>query len=315
MSDHPDLSIIIVSYNTRDLTLACLRSIESFPPSCRYETIVVDNASRDDSVESIRKNHPHVKLICSETNLGFARANNQALLEAQGEILVLLNSDTEVHPGALDDLWAAFRNHPEIAAGGGRLLNSDGTLQYGVRYHPRLSNAISEALFLHRLFNGPCWSEIETDPKKYESFHRAEWLSGAYLAIRRDWFQRVGGLDPGFFMYSEDSDWCRRIEDAGGLVAYIPDSVVTHHGGGSSRTANEFLLVMRTRARDRYARIHMNPMAAAAYRLILAFGLLLRAALFLLICPFGSQYRKNLWWRLKALCQLYASPLPLKTNE
>lgn len=315
MTIKPEISIIIVSYNTRALTLACLKSIESHPPACGYEVLVVDNASTDDSVDAIRKKFPQIKIICSDTNLGFSQANNKALTQAQGEILVLLNSDTEVYPGALDNLWVAFRDHPEIAAGGGRLLNSDGTLQYGIRYDPRLSNALSEAVFLHRLFTGPHWGELETDPAQYKSFHPVEWLSGAYLAIRKEWFARVGGLDPDFFMYSEDSDWCRRIRQAGGTVAFIPDSVVTHHGGGSSRDASEFLLAMQARAKDRYVRLYMNRREAMVFRWITAFRLGLRALLFLPLSPFGSHYRKKMWWRLKAIYQLYANPLPLKTDE
>jgi GT2 family glycosyltransferase len=151
---------------------------------------------------------------------------------------------------------------------------------------------------------------VETRAAIYQKDRKAEWLSGAYLAIRKDWYEKVGGLDAGFFMYSEDADWCYRIHRQGGTIQYLQGSVVTHFGGGSSGDL-ERLLIMRNRARDRYARLHFPPFRASLYRHILAFSLLLRALLFLPLTPFGSRFRKNLDWRLTAVKALYRDPLPL----
>lgn len=305
----PRLTLLIVSFNTRDLTLACLRSIEQFSPSCPFEIILVDNDSRDDSVERVRKEFPHVRLVTLDQNLGFAGANNVGMRMAEGDIVVLLNSDTEVHAGALDALSRAFDEEPAAAAIGGRLLNSDGSLQFAMRYAPRVSNALSESLFLHHVIPGPWGGEVEKRPQKYAQRCEAEWLSGAYLAAWKSWIDRVGGLDQGFFMYSEDTDWCARFRAAGGRVVYVPDSIVTHHGGGSSG-GNPRLFVMRSLARDRYARIHFTRARAAAYRAALVLGLLIRATLALPIAPFHSKYRAMCKGCANAIVSLYRDPLP-----
>ncbi|MCG3197164.1 MAG: hypothetical protein GHCLOJNM_01648 [bacterium] len=314
MSNLPRLSILIVSYNTRELTLACLRSLARHPPHGEHEVMVVDNASTDGSLEAIRADFPNVKVLPLAGNLGFARANNLAMREAAGEVFVLLNSDTELHANSLTRLAEAFAADPELAAAGGKLLNSDGSLQFGLRYDPRVTNALSEGLFLHRLLPGPWFGEVERRPSAYASRQRAEWLSGAYLAVRREWWERVGGLDSGFFMYSEDADWCRRIREAGGRVEYLPESVVTHHGGGSSSGSGD-LHVIRFLARDRYARLHFSPARALAYRLALALGLALRAAFALPLAPFGSRIRNGLVWRARAAWLLFADPLPLEPHH
>ncbi len=314
MADLPTLSILIVSYNTRRLTLACLRSLALHPPRGRHEVIVVDNASKDGSVEAIRAECPGAILLPLTENVGFARANNLAMSKATGDVFVLLNSDTEVHPNTLTHLAEAFARDPDLAAAGGRLLNSDGTLQFGLRYDPRLANALAESLFLHRLFPGRWFGEVERRPLLYTRRQRAEWLSGAYLAARREWWEKVGGLDSGFFMYSEDADWCRRIRNAGGRIEYLPESVVTHHGGGSS-VGSGHLQGVRFLARDRYARLHFSPPRAFAYRLALALGLALRVILALPFAPINTKARAGLAWRARAAWQLFTAPLPLEPRH
>jgi len=309
----PKLSILIVSFNTKALTLACLESIRRFPPQGPYEIIVIDNDSKDGSCEAIREKYPETHLIQSGGNLGFARANNLGMREATGDILVLLNSDTEVHADALTHLQKAFHADRDMAAGGGRLLNTDGTQQFGIRYFPRLSNALSEALFLHHLFHGPWAGELESRTEFYLTDHEVEWLSGAYLAVRNEWYERIGGLDWGFFMYAEDSDWCYRIRKQGGKIRYVADSIVTHHGGGSSEAAGK-LDVIRTQAKDRFVRLHFAPWRAFIFRLILVFGLLFRCLLALPLCPLGEKYRRGLAWRARAALTVFTSPLPLETH-
>jgi GT2 family glycosyltransferase len=306
----PSLSIVIVNYNTRELTLACLRSIYRFPPEGDFEVIVVDNASRDGSVEAIAEQFSQVDLIASEENLGFARGNNVAMARSKGDILFLLNSDTEVHEGALTNLQRFLEEQPSAAVVGGMHHKTDGSLQTSIKYFPRLRNMFSEAFFLHRLFSGPAWSEHETRLPYYHRRQRAEWLAGSYLAVRREWYERVGGLDPGFFMYSEDTDWCYRIHRAGGELWYIPESVITHHGGGSSGGINSLSITLCL-SRDRYARLHFSPLKALCYRCILTAGLVLRGTLFTFLAPFTRGAGSAAGQRWTAALALWSRPIPI----
>lgn len=309
----PKLSILIVSFNTRELTLACLESIKHYPPEGPFEVIVIDNASQDGSSEAVVERYPDTRLIQTGDNLGFARANNLGMREATGDVLVLLNSDTEVHPGALTHLQRAFHSDPSLPAAGGRLLNTDGTQQFGIRFFPSLANALSEAFFLHHLFSGPWSGEVEMRPDRYQTDHEVEWLTGAYLAVRRQWYERLGGLDWGFFMYMEDTDWCYRIHRAGGTIRYLSDSVVTHHGGGSSKGSVK-MDVVRSQAKDRYARLHFALWRARLYRIILIAGLALRCLMAVPLSPFHEQHRRGVIWRARAICAVLNSPLPLETH-
>ncbi|MCA9414366.1 MAG: glycosyltransferase family 2 protein, partial [Candidatus Omnitrophica bacterium] len=158
----PSISILIVNYNTRDLTLACLESIFEHPPSGEYEVIVVDNASTDGSWERIADRLPQVDLVRSEENLGFARGNNLAMERSTGDILFLLNSDTLIHQNTFPELERFLREHSDAAVVGGKHYLTDGSIQPTIKYFPRVSNMISESFFLHRLFKGALWNERET---------------------------------------------------------------------------------------------------------------------------------------------------------
>lgn len=306
----PSLSILIVNYKTPDLTIACIDSIYKYPPQGQYEVIVVDNDSGDDSLERIAARFPQVDLISSRENLGFSGGNNLAMQHSKYEILLLLNSDTEVHEDALVNLQRFFERRGEAAAFGGKNYSSDGSVQYSIRYFPRLANALSESLFLHRLFNGALFGECETRLNYYEIEHEVEWVSGSYLAIRREWYEKIGGLDPGFFMYSEDTDWCYRIKAHGGSVWYCPDSTITHYGGGSSKGSKK-LPVQLVLSRDRYARLHFSSMRAVLYRFAIALRLSVRFLLLLAASLINADNKEYARQRLLAIKQLYSCPLDL----
>jgi len=306
----PSISILIVNYKTPDLTIACIDSIYKYPPHGLYEVIVVDNDSRDDSVERIVAKFPKVILVPSDRNLGFSGGNNLAMEHAKYEILLLLNSDTEVHENALVNLQQFFLRQKNAAAVGGKNYSSDGSVQYSIRYFPRLLNALSESFFLHRFFSGALFGECEKRLQLYESEHEVEWVSGSYLAVRRQWYEKVGGLDSGFFMYSEDTDWCYRIKQHGGSVWYCPESTITHYGGGSSKGSKR-LPVQLILSRDRYARLHFTAIRASIYRLLISLRLCLRFLLLFLSSPFKNGNYEFSKQRLFAIKQLYSSPLKL----
>jgi GT2 family glycosyltransferase len=231
----PDLSVIVLSYNTRELTLACLRSLAAAGPGLAIEVLVIDNASTDDTVAAVRAEFPSARVISNERNLGFAAGNNVGLAAAGGAYLLLLNSDTEVAPGSLRVLVDFMKNHPEAGACGPQLLNPDGTLQPSGRNLPSVWSVFVGMTKLYRLERRNFYSVRGRD---YGKVARVDELSGAALLVRREAYERTGGFDPRFFAYYEDIDWCKRLGDAGCALYYVPQAQVYHLWGGTSRNVS-----------------------------------------------------------------------------
>lgn len=235
------LSIIIISFNTRQLILDCLRSIYDTAADLNLEVIVVDNASTDDSPQAIKKSFPQVKLIQNQTNLGFTKANNQGIKTSRRECVMLLNSDTIVKPGALHTLVSYLDSHPQVGIVGPQLINPDDSIQPSGGYLPRLSNIIAWMLFIDDLpFIKPWfWSyQLRYLPK----FHHTRlfgWLQGAALVLRRSTLDQIGSLDESIFMYAEDVELCFRAQKAGWLIYLVAEAQVIHLGfrSGSPETA------------------------------------------------------------------------------
>jgi len=235
-----DLSIVIISWNVRDLLRRCLDSIrESLKgekgESLLVETIVFDNGSADGSGDMVREGFPWVHLIESEVNLGFTKANNLAIAQSEGRNILLLNPDTEIVGDALATMVAYMESHPRVGALGPQLLSPDGTIQSSRRRFPTLATAFLESTVLqpwfqgsgilkrYYLLDGP---DDETQP--------VDWVVGAALLIRREALHQVGPLDEEFFMYSEELEWCYRLKAQGWEVAYLPTAQVVHQEGRSS---------------------------------------------------------------------------------
>jgi len=223
-----DVSIVIVNWNTRDLLQQCLRAIVETAGRIEYEIIVIDNGSTDGSVEMVRDCFPSVRLIVNSTDVGFARANNQAIQVSRGQHVLLLNSDTIVRPRALKALVRFMNMHLEVGIVGGQLLNGDGTLQPSWAKFPTVwSELMGKNIRARRIY-----------PTRDGSLaYAVDWVGGACLLIRRAAFEQVGLLDEGFFMYSEEADWCFRVKQLGWAVCYCPEAQVVHLGGQSSQHA------------------------------------------------------------------------------
>lgn len=256
------LSIIIVNWNTRDLLAQCLESVDSgrwivgsaLSTACcplPTEVIVVDNASADGSPKMVRERFPWVTLIGNGENVGFARANNQGIGAAEGRYLLLLNSDTVVHPGALETLLAFMNAHPQAGACGPRLLNGDGSLQHGC--HPMLTpgREFWRLLFLERFWPRATYplEQWPTDRPR-----RVEAIKGAALLLRRAALDRMGLLDESYFMYTEEVDLCQRLGLAGWELWYAPQAVVTHYGGASSSQMAEAMYLQLYRSKLQFYR-------------------------------------------------------------
>lgn len=231
------LSIIIVNWNTRDLTKQTIESVYRETHGMDFEIILVDNASADDTVAVIKKEFPEVILIENTDNLGFAKANNQGMKIAKGKYMMLLNSDTIVLDRALNTLVAYMDAHPEVMMVGPKLLNEDRTFQHACRRNlPNPVNSFFHLFGLVKLFPKSKWVN---DYKKYAHdpniTEPVPALSGAGMLFRREVFETIGGLDETFFMYGEDLDFCKRIVDKGWKTVFVHDAEIVHLGGQSSK--------------------------------------------------------------------------------
>jgi len=229
------LSVIIVNWNTRELLERCLCSVYRTETALQAEVIVVDNASGDGSVEMVASRYPEAILIANPENRGFARANNQAMERATGDYLLLLNPDTEVLGHALSEMIEYADQHPEVAVVGPHLLNPDGSVQSSRRRFPTPATAFLESTVLQR------WVPNHAALRRYYLLDRSDsevqevdWLVGACLLVRADAARQVGPMDEGYFMYSEELDWCKRFAAKGWKLVYTPTAQVVHFGGQSS---------------------------------------------------------------------------------
>ncbi|KIL38740.1 glycosyl transferase family 2 [Gordoniibacillus kamchatkensis] len=232
-----DLSILIVNYNTRELTLQALRSVYASKTAYTYEVILIDNASRDDSVAAIAAEFPQVRLIANSENVGFAKANNQGMRMAQGRYMLLLNSDTEIQPDTLKIMVTFMETHPEVGASGCKVVLPDGSLDKACkRGFPTPSASFFYAFGFSKLFPKiPAFNQYQLGYLNPDDEYPVDCLVGAFMLVRAETIRQVGMLDEQFFMYGDDVDWCYRIKQAGWVNYYYPRTSILHHKRASWR--------------------------------------------------------------------------------
>ncbi|GAE09687.1 dTDP-RHA:a-D-GlcNAc-diphosphoryl polyprenol [Paenibacillus sp. JCM 10914] len=232
-----DLSILVVNYNTRQLTVDCLRSVFASETDYTYEVIVIDNDSKDDSVQSIREEFPQISLIENRENTGFARANNQGMNVSQGRYVLLLNSDTIIQQDTLQTMIDFMDANPLTGASGCKIILPDGSLDKACkRGFPTPSASFYYAFGLSKLFpDKPKFNQYQLGYLDPDQEYPVDCLVGAFMMVRRETIDQVGGLDERFFMYGEDIDWCYRIKQAGWGIHYYPRTTIVHYKGGSAR--------------------------------------------------------------------------------
>jgi GT2 family glycosyltransferase len=222
-----DLSIIIVNWNTKDLLLQCLESVYQTIKRVEMEVFVVDNGSMDGSIAAAKGRFPEVKFIQNEINLGFARANNQALSLAEGRYLLLLNPDTQVKKGAMERLISFMDAHPEAGGAGAQLLNSDGSRQNSIANFPSLATELLNKSLLRWFFPSVFPGKERNYPEPIE----VDSVIGACMVVKRDAIEPVGLLDEGYFLFLEETDWCYRMRRTGWKIYHVPQAEIYHFQG------------------------------------------------------------------------------------
>jgi N-acetylglucosaminyl-diphospho-decaprenol L-rhamnosyltransferase len=246
--DPPAVSVVVVSYNTRELLLECITSLA--PIALPHEVIVVDNASADGSAEAVRTQAPHARLIENHENVGFSRANNAAIRTCRARYVLILNSDARVRADTVETLVQILDSRPDVGIVGPRTIGTDGRIQ--VSFGPDLTplNEWRQRRLVRGVEAGDPDALRQAEERASREFQPA-WVSGSCLLARRELLDRLGGFDEGFFLYEEDVDLCVRVRQAGFKVLFTPATEVVHHRGRSMETA-------RQRARQAYRDSHVR---------------------------------------------------------
>ncbi len=278
-----DLSVIILSYNTRQLLKNCLASVVAFTGSYKIEVLVSDNGSTDGSLEMVRQEFPQAKLIENGENLGFSKGNNVAIKQALGRHILLLNSDTIVEPGAFEKMISKADSDPGIGALGPKVLLPNGQLDPASRRNfPNPANAFLRLFGLRKLSNynitGPIDQEMDVEA-----------LTGACMLVPKTVIDKVGMLDEDFFFYGEDLDWCYRIKNAGYKILYYPSAQITHLKYGSSRQIPFRIVKVAYTAMHLFYKKHYAPKYPAVFNWLVYSGITLRMYLVMLFNLFRKK--------------------------
>ena len=302
-----DLSIVIVTRNTSSLLCAALRSVFESRDALNKRITVVDNGSTDDTPILLPREFPTVKLVRAVRNLGFARANNLGAKEAEGEFLLLLNSDARLKADTLAVAVDWMRRHPECGVAGAQLLNPDGSLQNSIANAPSLVTELLNKSLLRRLFprRFPGKENRFSEPVQVES------VIGAFMLIRRDAWQALGGLDERYFFFLEETDFCVQVRRRGWKVFHLPQVEVWHEQGRSAGQMPAAARIEYWRSRYLYFQKYYGPIACSALRAGLCLRLLVdwlvSGLLTVLTLGASARWRQRwitqtaLWrWHLKA---------------
>jgi GT2 family glycosyltransferase len=262
------LSIILVNYNGANFLYDCLNSINQFVNCSDYEVIIVDNSSTDDSVKIIKENFPLVKLICSQDNLGFGKANNLAVKYAQGRYLLFLNTDTILIEDTPKILVNYLTQNKDVGVAGSRITFQDGSYQLSCG---NLPNLLMEFIYKIRALLDNRWHHILSKiyDKIYLNVQEVSWVTGACMMMRRDIFEKLGGFDESFFMYFEDVDICKRVHEVGFKVIYYPKTSLIHLSGGSSQSIKKKVNVYYRDSQLYYYQKHLGILQTTFLRLYL----------------------------------------------
>ena len=264
----PVVSLAIVNWNTLELLRDCLASVRAAAAEVDgpVETVVVDNQSSDGSAEMVASEFPEVTLIANSDNRGFAGGTNQAIRAGSGRNVLLLNPDTVVSTSSLRIMLDTLESDPAVGAVGPRIFGGDGKLQVSCFPLPTLPRELWRLLHLDRF---AAYSQYPMQDWPIERARQVESLEGSCILLRREVLDRVGLLDESFFMYSEEIDLCRRVNEAGWKLLWDPAAEIVHYGGASTRKVALKMFVQLYRAKTQYFRKHSGRWSARIYKAIL----------------------------------------------
>ena len=265
-----DVSIIVVSYNGRDLLRGCLRSVFEQTRGLEFEVIVVDNASQDGTPEMVASEFPQARLVRRSANAGFATAVNDGIQQARGEALLILNPDTELDANVLLPMLAYLRQHPDIGILAPKLLDADGSLQLSCRAFPGFTTALFNrySLLTRLLPSNPFSKRYLMTDFDHSAIADVDWASAACWLLPRATYEKIGPLDEGYFWSIEDVDYCQRVHRGGLRVVYFPEVAIRHHVGGSAATLANRTVLARHRGMWRYYVKHLRPKATVLHLLV-----------------------------------------------
>jgi GT2 family glycosyltransferase len=258
-----DIAIITVSTNEAHWIRPCLRTVFEQMGDVRADVVVVDNESSDGTPDVVAAEFPAARVVPSR-NHGFSHANNRALMTCDARYVLFLNPDTEIVDGTFAELVAAMDARPDVGLVGVRQINTQGVLDTTIRRFPNALRALGDALSAERLPSRPRWlGERELDPAVYDTEVACDWTSGSFMLVRREAIESAGFLDERYFMYSDETDFCRRIKTAGWDIRHLPLMTIIHHEGKAGVKPSIESLNAYTRLM--YARKHFSPAHRAAY--------------------------------------------------
>jgi GT2 family glycosyltransferase len=262
------LVVVVVSYEARESLLGCLRALREHA-GLGVEIVVVDNASRDGSAQAVRDGYPDARLLANRENVGFGRACNQGWRASSAPLVLFLNPDAEVTPGALGTLAGLLETRPEVGAAGPRTRSADGAIQVSTGPDLTWLSEVRQRRLVRAVARRLCPALAKAEAR-YAVEHEPDWISGSCVIARRSALEAVAGFDERFFLYEEDADLCRRLRAAGWRVVFTPAAEVRHQLGRSMSRAPERARLEYHRSHLLYYRKHNGPFSRAALAALLA---------------------------------------------
>jgi len=316
----PEVSVVIVNHNTRELLRSCLESLVNRGGVTELEVIVVDNGSTDGSVGMVREVFPSVTVMVNPTNEGFAAPNNQGMGLARGRYIFLLNTDTVLERDALRVLVRSLEQAPAVGACGPMLVHPDGSVQRSVKGFPSLMTHCADMLFLDRLFpRSRLFGRGEMAAFDYSRKAEVDHLMAAAFLVRQEVLSSVGLFDERFSIYYNDMDWCFRMRQQGWKILYVPEARIMHYGGATTAIINRgfaYFRELHENVKFYYGK-HFGSRAVVGYRVLLTVGFVLRTlgwGLVRMLRP-SEQSRHMFAFSWRTFCYALGLPTPETSSE